>query len=254
MKKIVLIVTSCIFLAAHLSAQQSDDSRFRFGVQASPTWSWLKSDVPYLENAGSNWGLKLSFMVEKYFQPNFALTSGIGFGFNHGGTLQSGYLNYRPWVGSDLSVDLNESDTLSLPDNSKLHYRLRYVEVPVGAKILFGSGEDSNLQFYAEPVITLGFLTQAFGDIRGAGSKFDAVDQNIRSDVNGLALSWGFGGGVEYAISGRTSLIGGFFYQNQFTDITQKARARVDNKSDWADEKAKTSFRSVTLRIGVITN
>ena len=254
MKKIVLIVIGCLYLAAHLSAQDSDGSKFRFGVQASPTWSWLKSDVPYLENSGSNWGLKLSFMVEKYFQPNFALTSGIGFGFNHGGTILSRYSNYHPWLASDLSVTINESDSLSLPDKSKLHYRLRYVEVPVGGKILFGSGEDSNLQFYAEPVITLGFLTQAFGDIRGAGSKLDAVDQNIREDVNGLSLSWGFGAGVEYAVSGRTSLVGGFFYQNQFTDITQKARARTDSNGQWADEKAKTSFRSVTLRIGVITN
>lgn len=254
MKKIALITICCLFCAALTFAQSNEGSRFRFGVQASPTWSWLKSDVSYLENGGSNWGLKLNFMMEKFFQPNFALTSGIGFGFNHGGTLQSGYAQYRPWIGSDLAIDLNESDTLSLPEKSKLHYRLRYVEVPLGAKILFGTGEDSNLQFYAEPVITLGFLTQAFGDIRGAGSKFDVNDQNIRQDVNGLALSWGFGGGVEYAISGRTSLIGGFFYQNQFTDITQKARAKVDTGSNWSDEKAKTSFRSVTLRIGVITN
>jgi opacity protein-like surface antigen len=254
MKKIVFILASCLFLAAQLSAQDADGSKFRFGVQASPTWSWLKSDVTYLENAGSNWGLKLSFMVEKYFQPNFALTSGIGFGFNHGGTLQSGYSKYRPWLGSDLSIDLNETDSLSLPEKSKLHYRIRYVEVPLGAKILFGSGEDSNLQFYAEPVITLGFVAQAFGDIRGAGAKFDTNDQNIRSDVRGLALSWGFGAGVEYAVSSRTSLIGGFFFQNQFTDITQKSRARIKDNSEWIDEKAKVSFRSVTLRLGVVTN
>ena len=246
MKKIVIILGVFAFMAGKVNAQ------FRFGVQASPSWSWLKSDDKFLESAGTNWGAKLSLMGEKYFATNYAFVSGIGFGFNHGGTLQSGYNNYRPFLGSDLSVRLEESDTLSLPVNSKLRYSVRYVEIPFGLKMRGGSNEDSPLKFYAEaPIITLGFLTKAIGDIRGAGSKFDTNDENIREDVNGLSLSWGFGGGIEYEVATHTTLVAGLAFQNQFTDLTQKARARRTPADSWVDEKAKSSFRNLTLRVGV---
>lgn len=249
MKKIVFILGICCLYATQTFAQTPN---FRFGVQASPTWSWLKSDDKLLETAGSNWGMKLGLMGEKYFQPNYAFISGIGFGFNHGGFVQSGYQNYRPWVDSDLTVTLNESDTLSLPINSKLHYRLRYVEIPFGLKMRGGSNEDSQLKFYAEaPVITLGFATKGLGDIIGAGKLFDTTDENIRDDVKGLALSWGFGGGIEYEIATHTTVVAGLFFQNNFTDVTQKARYRKTADGNWADEKAKTSFRSLTLRAGI---
>lgn len=246
MKKIAFMLLLCCCFAQQAAAQ------FRFGVQASPTWSWVKSDEKFLENSGANWGAKLAVTGEKYFHNNYALFSGIGFAFNHGGFLQSNYNRYRPWTGSDLSVQLGEADSISLPANSKVHYRLRYVEIPFGFKMRGGSNEDSPLKFFAEaPVITLGFLTKAIGDIRGAGSKLDTQDENIREDVNGLSLSWGCGGGIEYELATHTTLVAGLFFQNQFTDMSQKARARREVSSDWTDEKAKSSFRSLTLRVGV---
>lgn len=248
MKKIVFILGICCLLATHTFAQNS----FRFGVQASPTWSWLKSEDKLLESAGTNWGMKLGLMGEKYFQPNYAFISGIGFAFNTGGFVQSGYHKYRPFLDSDLSIKLSETDSLALPVNSKLHYRLRYVEIPFGLKLKGGTNEDSPLKYYAEaPVITLGFATKALGDILGAGSSFDTEDENVRDDVKGLALSWGFGGGIEYEIATHTTVFAGFFFQNNFTDTTAKARYRKTAADNWADEKAKTSFRSLTLRAGV---
>jgi hypothetical protein len=246
MKKIVFALLFCSLLAHQMSAQN-----FRFGVQASPTWSWMKTDDKLLENAGANWGMKLSVMGEKYFQPNYAFFSGIGFAFNHGGTIQSGYNRYQPWLGSDLTVNLGQTDSTSLATNSKLHYRLRYVEVPFGFKMRGGSNEDSPLKFFAEaPVITLGFLSKALGDIRGSG-RLDTEDENIRKDVNGLSLSWGFGGGIEYEFATHTTLVAGLFYQSQFTDITQKGRVQKAANAEWTDEKAKASFRALTLRVGV---
>jgi hypothetical protein len=247
MKKIALIGAFAFIFTQSINAQN-----FRFGLQASPTFSWLATDDKFLENSGTNLGLKLGIMGEKYFQENYDIISGIGFGFNTGGELQSGYSNYRPWVGSDLSVTLNETDDQSLPVNSKLRYHLTYVEVPFGLKMRGGTNENSNLKFFAEaPVITLGFLTRSIGDIRGAGSSFDTVDENIREDVNGLGLSWGLGGGVEYEVATHTTLVAGIFYQHQFTDVTDKARARRTTADQWVDEKAKTTPRAITVRLGM---
>ncbi len=246
MKKIAFAIAICCLALQQASAQ------FRFGVQASPTWSWIKTDDKLLENAGANWGAKLAVTGEKYFQPNYAFFSGIGFAFNHGGFLQSSYNRYRPWTDSDLvGVTLGEADSISLPANAKVHYRLRYVEIPFGFKMRGGSNEDSPFKFFAEaPVITVGFATKAIGDILGAG-RLDTEDENIRDDVKGLSLSWGFGGGVEYELATHTTLVGGLFFQNQFTDISQTARARREANGNWIDEKSKASFRSLTLRVGV---
>jgi opacity protein-like surface antigen len=246
MKKIALLLTFVAFVVDTTNAQN-----FRFGLQASPSFSWFSTNDKFLENSGSNLGIKLGMLGEKYFQDNYAFFSGIGFGFNAGGELQSGYANYRPWTGSDLSIMLDETDDKSLPANSKLRYHLTYVEVPFGLKMRGGTNENSNLKFYAEaPVITLGFLTKSIGDIRGAGS-FDTVDENIRDDVNGLALSWGLGAGIEYEVATHTTLVAGLSYQNQFTDVTDKARARRTTADGWVDEKAKTTPRILSIRLGV---
>jgi hypothetical protein len=247
MKKIALVLALAGFASLSLSAQD-----FRFGIQASPFLSNMRSNDKFLERSSPNLGIKLGMMGEKYFRENYAIVSGIGFAFNQGGELQSGYGNYRPWTGSDLSVTLAETDDQSLPVNSKLRYHLTYVEVPIGLKMRGGTNEDSNLKFFAEaPVFTLGFLTKSIGDIRGAGDRFDTVDENIREDVNGLALSWGLGLGVEYEVATHSTLVAGLYYQNQFTDATDKARARRTPNDQWVDEKGKTSPRIVTLRIGM---
>jgi Outer membrane protein beta-barrel domain len=245
MKKIVLIASLLVFVL------NSQAQNFRFGINASPTWSWIKSDDKLLEGAGANWGFKIGVTGEKYFQENYAFFSGIGFAFNNGGFLQSNYANYRPWLGSDLTVKLDENDTQSLKANSKLHYRLTYVEIPFGLRMRGGSNEDSPLKFYAEaPILTLGILTRALGDINGAGSNLDTQDENIVDDVKRLGLSWGFGAGVEYEFATHTTLVGGLTFQNQFTDITQKARARRTD-GEWADEKARVMPRALSLRLGL---
>ena len=248
MKKIALLsALFCLMLSA-ATAQN-----IRFGLHASPTWSWLKTDDKFLENASANWGVKLGVIGEKYFTSNYAFFTGIGFAFNHGGTLQTGYANYRPWLDSDLTVSLDETDAKSLPQNSKLRYSLTYVEVPFGLKMRGGTNENSPIKFFAEaPVITLGFLTKAAGDIRGAGTAFDTQDEKIRDDVKGLGLSWGAGGGIEYELATHTTLVGGLYYQSQFSDVTSKGRARRTVNDQWIDEKAKTSMRAISLRIGVM--
>ncbi|MCC7466911.1 MAG: outer membrane beta-barrel protein, partial [Saprospiraceae bacterium] len=162
MKKLALLFLFGAFLLGKTVAQE----RIRFGFQTSPTWSWLRADERKLEGVSSNWGVKLGALGEYYFADNYALTTGLGFAFNHGGTLQNGYSNWVAW--NDDKTDLSEipSDTFGL--NTKLHYRLTYVEIPFSLKMRGGSGEDSRLRFYAElPIFTLGFMTKAVGDIRG---------------------------------------------------------------------------------------
>ena len=245
MKKIVLFLSFGVILSNSLSAQVMRG--LRFGFQASPTWSWMRTSDKKLEGVSSNWGVKLGVLGEYYFADNYAITTGLGFGFNQGGFIQNGYSNGRFWPESDLS----DANLYTLPMNAKLHYRLNYVEIPIGLKMRGGSNEDSRYKFYAEiPMFTLGFLTKATGDIRGTNTQ-NTDDENIRKDVNGLALSWGLGGGVEYEFATNATLVVGISYQNLFTDVTDDSATVETAPNIWEKENSKGTLGVFALKIGV---
>jgi opacity protein-like surface antigen len=245
MKKIALSLAFFVFFSLTLSAQNAPS--FRFGVQTSPVFSWMKTTDKKIEGAGTNLGLKVGAAAEYYFQPNYAIVTGLGFGLNQGGTLQNGYPTGIFWNESELS-EPTKFDTL--PVNAKLHYRVNYVEIPFGLKMRGGTNEDARFRFYAElPVFTLGFVTKATGDIRGTNSQ-NTEDEDIRDDVNGLSLSWGLGGGIEYEIATSTTLVAGLAYQQQFTDLTGDKGFVLKNNT-FAKEKSKGTFGLIALRLGV---
>jgi hypothetical protein len=252
MKKIAFTISFlCIFGGSAFSQSNWDGTGFRFGMNASPTFSWMKSSDKLLESAGTNIGLKLAVQGENYFTPNYAVFSGIGFNFNAGGTVQYGYTKSVPWPQSALTVLIN--DTLPLTLDAKLHYRTTYVEIPLGLRMRGGSGTDAPMSYFIEaPVFTLGFVTKALGGIRGAGNNFNTEDEDIREDVNGLSLSWGLGAGIEYEMAANATLVAGLYYQNQFTDLTSdKGRVFDGIRGNWREEDAKTSFRALTVRVGI---
>jgi opacity protein-like surface antigen len=250
MKKIVLALTFLVFLASGAAHAQKS---FRFGVQTSPTWTWMRTNAKKIEGIGSNWGFRLGAVGEYYFAPNYAIFGGLGFGFNQGGNLQNGYTSGAFWPNSDLVGPLKQ-----LPQEAKLHYRLNYVEIPFGLKMRGGSREDNPLRFYAEiPALTIGFVSKALGDIRGdndlpSNQADDALDINIREEVRGLALSWGVGGGIEYELSGSATLVAGLAYQQGFTDVTDnKGLVSNDATIPSIKEDSKATIRALVLRVGI---
>jgi hypothetical protein len=247
MKKIVLFLCFFAIIALNLHAQSNTDgSQFRFGLHTSPTWSWLRTDDKGLETIGSNWGIKIGTLGEYYFSNNYAFMSGIGFGLNQGGTIQNGYEKGVFWKDSELS--LPGLDTLS--KNAKLHYRLNYIEIPLGIRMRGGSNEDQALRFYAEaPVFTIGFRSRALGDIRGTQGQ-NTEDEVIKKDVIGASLSWGAGAGIEYELATHATLVAGLSYQQQFTDLTPNNGAILKN-STWQKEKSKATIGLIALRLGV---
>jgi Outer membrane protein beta-barrel domain len=242
MKKIGLLLCFSVFLLGKAEAQKG----IRFGFQSSPTWSWLKTSDPKIEGVSSNWGLKVGAICEYYFEENYALTTGLGFGLNQGGSLQNGYPAWKPWDKADLAAI--PSDTFGL--NSKLHYGVTYVEIPFGLKMRGGSNEDSRVKFYAElPIFTLGFVNKASGNILGTADQ-NLNDVNIREEVKGISLSWGLGGGIEYEVATNTRLVAGLAFQKQFTDLTRNGSVE-ESPNKWVMEDSKGTFGSIALKIGV---
>lgn len=243
----VFFATSCSMVVAQ--NMRFLEGEFRFGLHASPTFSYLRSSDKYLEAAGTNLGLKLGFTAEKYFATNYALTAGIGFGFNQGGTIQSNYTRGVYFSRSVLSTPA--LDTIKSP--VKLHYRVNFVEIPFSIRFRGGTNEDARFRYFAEaPIITLGFVNKALADIRNTTTNQNSEDEGVRRDVNAISLAWGAGAGVEYELASNTTFVGGIYYQHQFTDLTNNSgRVYNDQRQSWLKEDSKTAFRAISLRLGV---
>lgn len=243
MKKIALILTFFSVMIANGFSQLDFDfeKELRLGFQLSPSFSWMTTDDNFINGNGTNLGLKLGMMGEYYFRENYAIVSGLNFAFNQGGTLkheQGG--NF--WPKSELS-DLALND---LPDGVNLKYHIQYLEIPFGLKMR--TREFGYLRYFAEiPVFSLGFKLQARGDVKGtSGSNIER--ENITEDVNLFNLTWGFGGGIQYALSQNTALIAGIIYRQGFTDVTDDAAL----KADMTRENSKGRINSITVRFGFL--
>jgi opacity protein-like surface antigen len=231
MKKIVAITA---FFALALSAAFAQDKDLRLGFQVSPTFSWMTTDDDNIGNNGTNLGLKLGARGEIFFRENYAFTIGLGFGFNQGGQLLHKEFS-DVWQRSEIPNGV----IYPFPAGTDLRYKIQYVEVPFGLK--FRTNEIGFLRYYAElPIITLGFKSQAKGQINYQSINEDVKD--IKKEVTPLALSWGVGGGIEYSVSESTSLVAGVNYQRVFTDVTKNY--------DGLDSKA--TINAIILHLGVM--
>ncbi len=246
MKKIVVVAAFLSFLCS-TGFGQGD---FRFGIQFSPTITWLNSSDNRINGNGTAFGgPKIGMVGEKYFQENYALTFGLGLTFNQGGVLRHDF-GGDLWPNSTLSNDVYHD----LPDGVNLRYSLQYVEIPFGLKMK--TQEFGYIRYFAElPIFTLGILTQAQGAVEG--TNMDTDKENIRDDVNLFALSWGLGGGIEYSVGPNTSLVGGIYFHSTVTDITKDdGMRRGEGDSPDANptirENAKNALQGITVRIGVM--
>ena len=244
MKKIVIVLC---FLGLFLSKSDAQNE-IRFGFQFSPTLSWMKTDQP--ARVGGNGGLilgaKLGAIGEYYFRENYSLSSGIGFAFNH-----SGRLKYEDqgvyWPNSDLSFP--GLDTLA--NGGELKFNLQYVEIPISLKLR--SGYFGTFRYFAEiPMLYLGFRSQAKGSISASTTNTEQRE-NISPDVSFFNLSWGLGGGFEYELGSKISLVGGLYYQQGFTDVTKDDGFRTDTNGAFvADENSKATLGAFIIRMGVM--
>ncbi|MEO1513697.1 MAG: outer membrane beta-barrel protein [Bacteroidota bacterium] len=248
MKKIVFLAA---FLTLALVKGQAQDQDFRFGFQVSPTFSWMKTDETKINGNGTNLGLRLGVLGEKYFRENYALLFGIGFAFNQGGTLKHDF-GGNLWPNSDLSDAILNTRDDALPNGVNLKYGLQFIELPFALKMR--TNEFGHMRaFFEIPRFTIGINTQARGAIEGLG--IDVEKEKIEKDVNFLNLSWGIGGGVEYQLGDGTALVGGLFFQQGFLDLTKdKNTVRFDTneRTTLGQDDSKGTISSITLRIGLM--
>ncbi len=242
MKKFIVFTALLISISFAAQAQEA----VRFGFQLSPTFGWMSTDDNTINTNGTNVGLKLGLVGEFYFQENYAVTTGLGFYFNAGGTLAH-EREGEYWRNSEIS---QECQDFFMQNGPNLKYSVQYVEIPVGLKLR--TREFGYIRYFFEPNMGLGFRTQAKGDVRNAGDECN--DLNIRSDVGLLNVFWGINGGIEYSVSESTSLVGGLGAQFGFVDATKDDDiVFIDgSSSNTVQEDSKGVLRAIVLRLGVM--
>ena len=56
----------------------------------------------------------------------------------------------------------------------------------------------------------------------------------------------------EYELASKTSLVGGLYYQQGFTDITRDDGSFIDTEGNPRSENSKGTIGSVILRLGIM--
>lgn len=237
--KFNILALLVFFIPLSIYGQENIAGRnMRFGAQLSPTVTWLSSDNSKVLGGGIDVGLKVGATAEFGFAENYFFTVGIGFGLGHGGKLQ--YADGGDLLPeSELSDEIPESVRHNFEPDTKINYKLNYLEIPVGLKLR--TREYGYMRYFAEiPIITLGAVTRARGSIDA--SNLDVNKENIRDDVQRLNAQWGLGGGLEYNFSETNAILFGLYYHQGFFDITSKRPS--------SDDKAINHL--ISLKVGVL--
>lgn len=210
-------VAILFLLSLALDAQQ-----VKFGIYVDPQFSWFNAESRNVKNEEVKFGVQGGLSIDKYFQDNYAINTGIGIG-SQGGSL----------IFEEISTIkvYNEVDTL--PAGTKVDYHLNYLTVPLGLKLK--TNQIGYVSYYARIGFTNQFNIKAKGTSSDGSLSKDVIDKEIHL----YNLAYHFGLGVEYNFSEDTAINFGIIYHNGFIDITKNNNASVYS-------------RIVTIRVGII--
>ena len=227
----------------------------QLGVQVSPSFSYMGTDNNIIEGNGSKLGLKLGVIGEYYFQDNYSIHTGINVHFGAGGKLRydNEFAAVNIWQSAldETYVDPPESTELR---GATFDYKLQFVEIPLG--LTLRTREFGYMCYFVRPQVALGIMTGSKGSLEDVRAIDPDDEFKINDHTNLLNLSWGIGGGVEYAVSTQTSLIGGLVFQSGFLDLTKDKdtsliRPGFNDNEPYKDD-SKGHMNSVTIMLGVM--
>lgn len=246
MKKIV-----CTLLLIALSkfnwAQEAekDVRKIRIGLKAAPTFCWFTPKDKLTSNDGITVKSEYSLIADWNFSNNFWLSSGVSvsyFGAKTGFTRTS-YYNF-------INYESTAPNSLVLVKSRK--YNLQFIDLPITVKMK--TKEIGSMTYFAQTGLNLGFRFAAKANdvgtiLLGSSNDVDFNKINVNKDVAPIRVALNVGTGVEYNLTGTTSLIIGANFSSGFTNIL--LNDYVKDASGVA-YKFKASSNYVALSVGVL--
>jgi Outer membrane protein beta-barrel domain len=218
MKKYLFIA---IFAVSCINA--FSQSNLRFTVFVDPEFAWMKSDLSSIDNDASKFGVNIGLNVDNFFAKNYAVMTGISID-NTGGNLKFENEKYLQ----------TGSGTDTLVAGSTVHYKLQYIEIPLGLKLK--TNEIGYWTFFTHLGLNGGINIKAVGEV----DNYELENENISDEIRLFNLGYYIGAGAEYSIGGNAAIVVGLTYNNGFVNITTD------------DNDSKVTLGNIAIRVGVL--
>ncbi|MBS0012165.1 MAG: PorT family protein [Bacteroidales bacterium] len=200
----VLIRLLMLTITMSMVANKAYPQELQFGLYAEPLISWFSSDTEASENNGARPGIAFGLTFDKYFARNYAFSSGISI------INASGRLTYA----DTLSLRLKNS-TLELNAGDKISYRIQYLAVPLGIRM------KTNRIGYTTFFANVGMCPKIVIGGKASIPSLDIEKENISKELRLFNLGYGITVGVEYSLGGKSAIILGIAYEDNFLDVTR---------------------------------
>lgn len=265
MKKI--IAASILTLCFTTTLFGQDFKKFKIAFKISPNASWMVPQNQHLDAAGSSIRFGYGANVDIHFTENYALGTGLNID-NNGGRLK--------YMQEITRVDGNDKDTQYIIERER-DYNMKYVEVPISLKLR--TNEIGYVTYWGQFGVGLGYRASAkandidrylreFDDEAngGVGEWAESIRPNdtntkvdIKDDTRAFRTSLVLAAGIEYNVSGSTSIVAGLTFDNGFSNvikgdaIEEKDRdIPLINTEGPVTYKLKSNSNYLALTVGIL--
>jgi hypothetical protein len=197
-------------------------SKLRLGVNLDPVITWFSPKTNGIDKDGGRLGFSGGLIAEYYFAEKYALVSGFSI------TKLGGNLLYKDSV----YISTGDQSSMLVGAGSTVAYNLTYLSLPVALKL------KTNAIGYFTYFAQMGFTPQFNIGSKASSSDGELSKDNIPEEINLFTMSYFFGGGLEYNISGQTTLTAGLFYNGGFIDVLSK-------------DSHRANLNYLTIRLGI---
>lgn len=259
MKKLIVLVVAFLFVASPMMAQDGGKN-FRFGLKAAPSINWYRPDNKKdYTNDGTllkfNWGLSMEFKLSEV--ASFATGLEVMY--------DGGKLNFLDTVGyymkDDEIQEPSDDTTFTFYKLENRRYNVTYISIPLNIKMK--TKDIGGLTYYGLFGASLGIKVKAKSDDEVKqnmiGSLSTIEDLDISKDMGFMRVGLNIGGGVEWNLSGTTSLVFGLNYNLGFTNVLTKESDYIFDgvtgsgaSTTYNMIKQKTASHNFGLVIGVL--
>lgn len=266
MKKIVVLALAVLSFGNTQAQNENNLKNFRFGLKAAPSINWYKPDnTKKYSNAGAlmkfNWGLMMEFRLNDVA----SLTTGLEVMYD-GGKQEFIDTTWYAYSKTDQNIATPPSDTSKWNNYTgyKLNerkYNVTYLNIPLNIKMK--TKDIGGLTYFGQFGATLGIKlkAKATDEVQqdGVGASTSLTDVDISKDMQFMRMGANIGGGVEWNLSGSTSLVFGLNYNLGFTNVLSKTSdylfhsATVNGSTPTYNFiSQKTASHNISLVIGVL--
>jgi hypothetical protein len=199
-----LVRTTVLIAVFTLPGSLVDAQDYRYGIYISPLISWFRTDIDEVRNEGARAGFDFFITAERNLTTNWSFTSGIGF-ITSSGRLKS----------SEPAFFRFPDFTTTVAEGEPVIYKIQYITVPVGIRVK--TEEIGYLTYFAEFGLDPKVVVSGKADIPSSGIR----NERAMTEIRRINVGFHFNAGIDYSIDGRTSLVLGLGFENNFFDITK---------------------------------